>query len=51
MVNPSIEEFRSLLRVELPTQADVDNLYNSNSMKTGKELTLNKSIRRMMSEN
>ena len=36
----SLEEFRSSLRVELPTQADVDNYNNSNSMKTGKELTL-----------
>ena len=36
----SIEDFRSSLTNKLPTQAEVDNFNNSNSMKTGKELTL-----------
>ena len=38
--NVSIEDFRSSLTAKLPTQADADNFNNSNSMKTGKELTL-----------
>ena len=36
----SIEDYRSSLTAKLPTQADVDNFNISNSMKTGKELTL-----------
>ena len=40
LCNLSIENFRSSLTAKLPTQADVDNFNNSNSMKTGKELTL-----------
>ena len=38
--NLLIEDFRSSLTAKRPTQADVDNFNNSNSMKTGKELTL-----------
>ena len=38
--NLSIEDFRSSLTAKLPTQADVDNFNNSNSMKKGKESTL-----------
>ena len=38
--NLSIQDFRSSLTTKLPTQADVDSFNNSNSNKTGKELTL-----------
>ena len=38
--NLSIEEFRTSLTAKLPTQADFANFNNSNSMKIGKELTL-----------
>ena len=38
--NLSIEDFRSSLTAKLPTQAKGDNFNNTNSMKTGKELTL-----------
>ena len=38
--NLSIEDFRSSLTAKLPTQANVDNVNNSNSMKTGEKLTL-----------
>ena len=38
--NLSIEDFRSSLTNKLPTQVEVDNINNSNSMKTGEELTL-----------
>ena len=40
LVNLSKEGFRSWLTAKLSTQADVDNFNNSNSMKTGKDLTL-----------
>ena len=36
--NLSIEEFISSLTAKLPTQADLDNFNNSNSMKTGKKI-------------
>ena len=38
--NLSIQEFRSSLTAKLPTLVDFDNFNNSNSIKTGKELTL-----------
>ena len=38
--NLSIQDFRSLLTTKLPTQDEVDDFNNSNSNKTGKELTL-----------
>ena len=38
--NLSIEDFRSSVTAKLPTQDDVDNLINSNSMKTGNDVTL-----------
>ena len=38
--NLSIQDFRSSLTTKLPTQDEVDDFNNSNSNKTGKELTL-----------
>ena len=38
--NLSIQDFRSSLTTWLPTQDEVDDFNNSNSNKTGKELTL-----------
>ena len=38
--NLSIEDFRSSLTNKLPNQVEVDKFNNSNSMKTGKKLTL-----------
>ena len=38
--NLSIQDFRSSLTTKLPTQEEVDDFNNSNSNKTGKELTL-----------
>ena len=38
--NLSIHDFRSSLTTKLPTQDEVDDFNNSNSNKTGKELTL-----------
>ena len=38
--NLSIEDFRSSVTAKLQTQADVDDVNNSNSMKTGKEFTI-----------
>ena len=38
--NLSIQDFRSSLTTKLPTQDEVDDFNNSNSSKTGKELTL-----------
>ena len=38
--NLSIQDFRSSLTTESPTQDEVDYFINSNSNKTGKELTL-----------
>ena len=38
--NLLIQEFRSSLTTKLPTQDEVDDFNNSNSSKTGKELTL-----------
>ena len=38
--NLSIEDFRSSLTSKLPPQSEVDEFNRSNSMKTGKELTL-----------
>ena len=38
--NLSIQDFRSSLTTKLPTQDEVDDFNNSNSKKTGKELTL-----------
>ena len=38
--NLSIEDFRSSLTSKLPPQSEVDEFKRSNSMKTGKELTL-----------
>ena len=38
--NLSIQDFRSSLTTKLPTQDEVDDFNNSNSYKTGKELTL-----------
>ena len=38
--NLSIQDFRSSLTTKLPTQDEVDDFNNSNSKKTGNELTL-----------
>ena len=38
--NLSVQDFRSSLTTKLPTQDEVDYFINSNSNKTGKELTL-----------
>ena len=38
--NLSVQDFRSSLTTKLPTQDEVDDFYNSNSNKKGKELTL-----------
>ena len=38
--NLKIEDFKSSLHNKLPTQEEVDNFYNENSNKTGKDLTI-----------